>query len=665
MSQLVPQLMPLRTLWLLLGGYLGCVALNMHHVAVWCLPLALGAVIWRARLGQTAPSSSRRVLRYTVVIVITLTVLIGFRTLNGIQAGASLLVSMAALKITETSTQRDWLIVIAASVFLLLSACLDAQMLWRLPLYAVELCLLCMGMYALGAGSDLPSTRVLARRAGASIGAALPFALLLFLFVPRLPGSFWALPRQHGAVTGLSDEMSPGGISELSESGEAAARVRFDGAIPPIEQRYWRGFVLHDFDGTTWRRQHVGQSLDFGRVQPRSVEGPTYRYEISLEPTQYPVLLALELPARAPESVDGAYLTADDELAQRQAVDRPINYRLESYVRHVSSGTLTSLERQFDLQMPRQNRNVRSVELALALRQQSDSDIDYVQRVLDYFQHGGFSYTLTPPLQDFASVDSLLFRTHEGFCGHYASAFVFLMRAGGIPSRVVTGYLGGVWNRYGGYLLVRQSDAHAWTEVWLEGRGWVRVDPTAVVAPARLTRGVDDLLSARNTITGRFFGARWISNTVQAWQAVNAWWQDDFVGFNFDRQRGLLERLGIKDHHLRALALLLAIGGGLWLGLIAWSLRPRSWRAEDALTRTWRLLERKLRRAAAPRAPHEGPIAFAQRVGSSRPELAGTLTALARRYARLRYGPAASAAELEQFRRAVRLLRPVPPRAGR
>jgi transglutaminase-like putative cysteine protease len=648
-----------------LGGYLGSVALNMHHIAIWCLPLALGTVIWRARLRPTPLSRSRRIVRVAVVAIITLSVLIGFRTLNGIQAGASLLVSMAALKMTETATPRDWLIVIGSSVFLLLSACLDAQMLWRLPLYGAQLCLLCMGMYALGAGDDVPGTRVLARRAGVSIGAAVPFALLLFLFVPRLPGSFWALPRQHEAVTGLSDEMSPGGISDLSESGELAGRVRFDGAIPPIEQRYWRGFVLHDFDGNTWRRQRVGQRVDFGRAEPRSVTGPTYHYEISLEPTQYAILLALELPTRAPESLDGAYLTADDQLAQRQAADRTITYRLESYVRRVRSDTLTSIERQSDLQMPRDNHNARSTDLARSLREQSDSDIDYVRRVLDYFQRGGFSYTLTPALQDVASVDSLLFRTHEGFCGHYASAFAFLMRAGGIPARVVTGYLGGVWNRYGGYLAIRQSDAHAWTEVWLEGRGWVRVDPTAVVAPARLTRGIDALLSAGNPLTRGFLGARWISNTVQAWQAVNAWWQDEFVGFNFNRQRGLLEWLGIQDHYLRALALLLAVGGGLWLGLIAWSLRPREVRAQDALSRTWRQLEHKLRRAAPPRALHEGPIAYAQRVGLRRPELAATLAALARRYARLRYGPAASAADLEQFRRAVRLLRAVPPRAHR
>jgi hypothetical protein len=279
--------------------------------------------------------------------------------------------------------------------------------------------------------------------------------------------------------------------------------------------------------------------------------------------------------------------------------------------------------------------------------------------VLDYFHRGGFKYALDPELSNVNSVDDLLFNTHEGFCGHYASAFVQLMRAAGVPARVVTGYQGGIWNRYGNYLLVRQSDAHAWAEVWLDGYGWQRVDPTAEVAPNRLTQGSDDP-SLDSSLTRGIYRYAWIANTVQAWQAMNAWWQDEVVGFNFGKQQSLLEALGVKQHYLRALALMLAIGGGIWLGVIAWSLRPRnSQRSDDALSRSWRLLEHKLRHAAAPRAPYEGPIAYAERIGQGRPEIAVMVMALARRYARLRYGTAPGGEEFEQFRRAVRLLRPI------
>src|SRR5580704_8906736 len=184
-------IIPVRTVWLLLGGYLAAVLLNLHHTALWCLPLALAAAIWRARRAQAPPGKSRALLRGAVIIVLT---------------GASLLIAMAALKLTETSSARDWLIVVAASLFLLLAAGLDAQALWRVPLYAAELWLLCMGMYALGSLPDSPPLQTLMRRSSRSLLAAMPFAILLFLFVPRVAGSFWALPQQHKAMTGLSDE---------------------------------------------------------------------------------------------------------------------------------------------------------------------------------------------------------------------------------------------------------------------------------------------------------------------------------------------------------------------------------------------------------------------------------------------------------------------------
>jgi transglutaminase-like putative cysteine protease len=651
-----------RTVWLLLSGYLGAVLLNVHHTALWCMPLALGAAIWRARRTQTLPGKSRRVLRTIMIVILTAAVLIGFRTLNGVQAGASLLVAMAALKLTETSMRRDWLIVVGASLFLLLAACLDAQMLWRLPLYAAELCLLCMGMYALNASAEVPPVRTLLRWASFNLLAAMPFAILLFLFVPRVAGSFWALPRQHAATTGLSDEMNPGNISSLSESGEAAARIRFEGNAPPVELRYWRGFVLDSFDGNTWRRTR----RSYGRAPPMAVSGTSYRYDVSLEPTQFTVLLALELPQNPPGTITDAHLTDDYQLMINQPITQAVNYRVESFPEHriLPSQQLPADERQRNLRFP-DTRNVRSIELAHTLRAEADSDSEYIRRVLDYFHRGGFKYALDPELSNENSVDDLLFNTHEGFCGHYASAFVQLMRAAGIPARVITGYQGGIWNRYGNYLLVRQSDAHAWAEVWLDGYGWQRVDPTAVVAPKRLTQGADEL-SLNDSLTRNLFRYTWIANTLQAWQAMNAWWQDEFVGFNFDKQQSLLEGIGIKQHYLRALALMLAIGGGAWLGVIAWSLRPRnSRRADDALSRSWRLLERKLRSAAPPRAPYEGALAYAERIGQDRPEIAGMVIALARRYARLRYGPAPSGEEFEQFRRAVRLLRPIQPRRER
>jgi protein-glutamine gamma-glutamyltransferase len=378
---------------------------------------------------------------------------------------------------------------------------------------------------------------------------------------------------------------------------------------------------------------------------------------VTLEPNTHQVLIGLEMPRPDAQTLQLARMSFDYQLMVPQSLDRPLHYQLESFSNHRSTEPLGAAERGLDLALPA-NRNPRSVALAQTLRTQSASDRAYVAAVLDYFRRGEFEYTLTPPLLDFNSIDDLLFHTHEGFCGHYASAFAMLMRAGGVPARVVTGYLGGQWNPFGRYLLVRQADAHAWAEVWLEGRGWTRVDPTSVIAPSRLTDGFDALSAAGFGGDRPLRAAPWVLGTVQAWQAMNAWWQDQFVSFNFAKQMSLLGWLGLPGHDWRALALLLAAGGALWSILIGWRMAPRLIRQRtDALGAAWQELERFLRRRVAPRALSEGPIAYAERIATRSPQLAGQLKILAWRYARLRYGTGCSASQLQQFRRAVRQFR--------
>ncbi len=654
MTDIAVTSIPRRTIWLLLLAYLAAVLVNLHHIALWCLPLAFGASIWRARVAQPlASGKSRRWLRSGIVILLTLAVLIAFHTLNGVQAGATLLVCMGALKLSETTARRDWYFIMGASLFLLLASCLDGQALWRLPLYAAEFYLACVALYALSAAPANPVPMALFRQTGKGLLAALPFALLLFLFVPRLSGSFWAVPRDDEAVTGLTDQMDPGAISKLAQSNTPAARVRFAGPLPPIEQRYWRGFVLHSFDGRTWRRGDSRREV----VSPLIVGGQLYSYEISMEPAPYPVLLALELPDAPPNDVDSARMTEDRVLWNSTGGNVSLRYHLNSHPEHRDEAPLTDTDRQRDLENYARLRNPRSIELARTLRAQSPSDAAFVQRVLDYLRHGGFHYTLEPPTLGRESVDDLLFRTREGFCGHYASAFALLMRAGGVPARVVTGYFGGVWNRYGNYMLLRQADAHAWTEVWLDGSGWQRVDPTAVVSTSGLT-GSATALAGSDLIVPFEMRIEWIHNVVQAWQAANAWWQDEFVAFDSTKQERLLGWLGFRQDVTRALIVLLVASSILWLAVVAWVLRPRGQRERsDAVRRSWLLVERKFRQTAPPRAAHEGVLDYAERVGRVRPEFAGIILALARRYARLRYGPAPDPRDAELFHRAARQLR--------
>jgi protein-glutamine gamma-glutamyltransferase len=642
------------TVLLGLVSLLVATALNVHHLALWCLPLALLGSAWRAwrsRAGSARRAASKS-LRITVTLVMIALVVLNLRSLSGLASGASLLVAMITAKLFEIRRRRDWYFICGATLFLLLAACLDAQQLWRLPLYALNFWLIGATLHGLGAGSEPLSAAQLMRSAGRRLLLAAPLALLLFVIFPRLPGAFWALPQTEQATTGLSDEMTPGGISDLSESDATALRVRFEGDPPPPQLRYWRGPVLHEFDGYTWRR---GAGLN-APAPALNYLGKGIRYEVSLEPNKYRTLVALER-VKPPEA-GSALLSNDYQLFRPHPENSAISYTLESFTDAISSEALNPLARRIDTALP-PKRNPRTQELAQRMRAGVADDRAYIDAVLNLFRTGGFTYTLTPPLLDLDSVDSFLFGTRQGFCGHYASAFVTLMRAAGIPARVVTGYQGGDWNSVGHYLTVRQSHAHAWGEVWLEGQGWVRVDPTGVVAPQRLTRDLYELLGfGAQGAAARLRSAPWIGHLLQSWEAMNAWWQDDVVGFNFIKQSNFLNSLGLHPEDWRSVALVLGAGSALWFAWLAWTLRAQwSVRPRDALARSWLLLGRKLGRLGLARAAHEGPIAWSERIAGKRPDLAAQLAPLMRRYAELRYGPNADPEQLSAFRRAVRALR--------
>lgn len=623
---------------LTLAGFAVAVLLNLQQLAWWVIPLTLATAAWRARENPGERQLPSNLQRITLVVALTLATVLSLRALNGLGAGATMLAAMAAAKLTETHRARDWGILIGSSFFLLVTACLDGQSLWRLPLYAGETWLLCTALRALGAGTQA-SVRQLAQQSGKALAWSLPLALLLFLFFPRLQGGFWALPQGNDAVTGLGEDMSPGSISQLSESDEPALRVRFDGPLPPPSERYWRGPVLHDFDGYTWSRR-PGLAP---RPPQLRVSGAGYGYEVTLEPATHGVLIALELPVDVGTTGDYTRYTGDYQLLAARPLLQARNYRLISYPSNRDEAPLGTTLRNVDLRLPRE-RNPRSVALGQQLRDGAASDAAFVADTLDYLRGGGFEYTLTPPRSSLDSVDDFLFGTRQGFCGHFASSFVTLMRAGGVPARVITGYLGGEWNPMGKYLLLRQSHAHAWAEVWLEGRGWTRVDPTVAVAPERLTRDAFDLIGNAGRSAARALRATpWLGALVQSLEAVNAWWQDSVLGFDFRRQLGLLQKLGFAERDWRAIALLLGGGASLWLAWIAWTLRDRLRPAQpDALARLWLQLERRLARVGLQRQPHEGPLAFAQRVAALRPALATPLLDIARQYADLRYGAGGS-----------------------
>ena len=640
---------PPRPLLWVSAAFAGAVLLHIDRLPLWATGAALALTLWRisaARAGWSAGIVTRALLALALVAM----VLARFHTLNGLTAGTTLLVLMAALKLLETRGARDEFVLLAAALFLLLAACLDRQDLIRTPLYGLEAWLCCTALALIAAPQMSPREGL--RLAARALLIAVPLAALLFVFFPRLQGAFWAVQRGGEATTGLSDSMNPGSIVRLSSSYEPALHAKFFGALPPPEERYWRGPVLHDFDGTTWRT-----GAGFHAPEGLTNLGRAYRYSITLEPSQQRWWIALDVPANTPDP--HVILTFDHQLLADEPVVERLSYEELSYTRAASAAELDAAGRRQDTALPA-GTNPRAQALARSLRGRASSDSAFADAVLQFLRTGGFAYSVTPELLGSDPVDDFLFRTRTGFCGHYASAFATLMRAAGVPARVVTGYLGGEWNPIGQYFIVRQSDAHAWTEVWLAGRGWVRIDPTAVVAPERLTRGVYDLLPESQSAGQRLLRS-WplLQTMLQGWDAANAWWNTKVLHFDLNSQLRLLQRLGLPAPDERYLGWGFMGALSLWLALLAWQMgrAPRA-RKPDPLSRAYAQLCRKSARVSAARLPHQGPIAFATQVIERRPDLT-VLAGLFERYARLRYGSSghAHAADVEEFRRAVARLR--------
>jgi protein-glutamine gamma-glutamyltransferase len=635
------------TRWVV-GAYLFGALLHLGQVPLWVIMAACSGGVWALAAAHGRARLPNRVFKISLTVLLTGAVLALFHTLNGLNAGSALLILMGGVKLLEATARRDRVIVVGVGFYLLLAACLVSQEMLRAPLYLLQAWLCCTALlFASHPDAPLPA-RTAGLLSARNLALAVPLAVLLFVLFPRLSGAFWSLGGSNQAQTGLSDTMSPGSISELGNSADPVFRVWFNGPLPPPQERYWRGPVLHDFDGYTWTRSNT----DLFTQERLEWTGPAYRYQIRLEPDSNPWWPALDTlqTAKAP----GTYVTPDRQLVAYRPAHDAVTYAAISHTETRSDDALSSLARRLDTNYPHE-RNPRSRALAQQLRAAAADVPAYVQRVLALFRDGHFEYTLTPPLLDLNSVDDFVFNTRRGFCGHFASAFAMLMRAGGVPARVVTGYQGGEWNPIGGYLLIRSSDAHAWVEVWEDGRGWVRVDPTAVVAPERLRRSIFDLLPSAGSVPDRLIHEfSWLQHGHVVWDAVNAWWSTQVVAYNYASQLRLLDRLGFGDPGWQQLGWLLAGGLAVWLVVISWQFgRVRSSSGPDRLGRAYLRLCSRLAKSGAVRQPHQGPLAYAASLhGASAPTVqARELLDL---YARLRFGSVdPSSSQLREFERRI------------
>jgi transglutaminase-like putative cysteine protease len=623
---------------------------HYSQLPLWVALLVAIAIVWRLFIESRQASLPPKLLRTLIAIAAMSGILMTYRTLNGLEAGTSFLALMAGMKLLETRGARDLTIIVFAAYFLLFAGFLYNQQLLLLPYMLLTAWLLTATLMRVHQKTPM-SVREAVLLTGRMGLQALPVAVLFFVFFPRLPGQFWALPARNSAVSGLDDEMSPGDVSDLSISGAIVFRARFDGDPPPPSQRYWRGPVLQEFDGRTWRMTQMPLM-----EQPPAIAGATYSYRITLEPHNrlwvFPLDVVTDWPRRQTRR------TFDYQLLSRNAISTLSSFALASGTSYSVPGPLPLSTRVASLRLP-EDRNPRARALAMQLRLQSSDEEAFVSTVLAKFRDEEYFYTLEPPRLSLDSVDDFLFNTRRGFCEHFASAFTFMARAAGIPARVVTGYQGGELNPMGGHLIVRQSDAHAWSEVWIDGRGWVRIDPTAAVAPERVERGLEAAMGEEEPVPGRMLRRSTVLTQVRlAWDAVNAFWNDQIVEFGASQQRSLLERLGIGEPSWQklgvALLITLAAFFAVLTAYLAWQFRPR---ARDPVADVYHQLCRKLARHQPPRQPHEGPNDYLGRIIQAKPELAATLSEIRSLYVGLRYGPSPLTASISRLKFLVGQLR--------
>lgn len=570
----------------------------------------------------------------------------------GRDTGCAVLAAMLAIKPSETRSLRDARSLLGFALFAPFATFLLDQGPLSLGLGLAGVLLALLSLAKLSEfDSDLTQgdTRASIKSLGRMLWMGLPLVLLAFWLFPRLPAPLWGVPERSMARTGLSDEMSPGDWIDMMADDTPALRAQFEGAEPRTQDLYWRGPVLWEYDGRTWRTAPSLRMLPAtaGVVQAGSV---TWRYQLELEPTENRQIIALDVPLAA---ADGSVLNSEMGLYAPRSLTSISRWTLQASQPAAFEADLPAATRRMGLQLP-PNSNPRSQALAAQWRAQHGADDQAIVDAAMQMIQAEFAYTLSTPLLGRDAVDEFLFEQKAGFCEHYAGAFVFLMRSAGIPARVVTGYAGGYRNRFGDYWLVLRSDAHAWAEVWLPQRGWVRVDPTAAVAPERIF----DTIGDRRAAAGGALAA--LSGTFDFGDFLRRNWNDWLLGYDASRQQQLLRPLGIQDLNSGQLALMFVLSGLMALSLMLWlTLRQRS--ARDPLLLAWAQLGQRYARLNLSRKPHETADAWLQRVMHARADAPATaqLQRLTAQFVRLRYADSpSSASDRKQLTRALRQHRP-------
>lgn len=604
---------------------------HFQYIPWWSISSIVILIFWRILIILKIAPPANKLLSSVVTLLLSIFVYKYSNSFSGITAGSHLLVIMTFCKLVESETHREHMLLITLSFFIMSTNFLFSQSIPTAIYMLICLFIAILSFINISQKSATLSFDFKIKTSAKIIAYALPVMIILFIFFPRVSGPLWSTKSDvTQAKTGLSETMEPGQISNLIYSNDLVFRASFKDTIPSNNQLYWRAITLWNFDGKKWDVTNNNES-DIKIL----VYKTGYEYQVTLEPSQKKWLFLLDMPYKINRGYNiNSDFTArlnkpSQSLLQYSAVSTP-DYKMQTI--------LDLNSRKSALALP--DINPKTKKLAHDWKQNSKNTEEIINKALAHFAEQSFYYTLSPPgLTRIDSVDQFLFETRRGFCEHYASAFSVLMRSAGIPTRIVLGYLGGDFNPYSQMLAIDQSMAHAWTEVWIENKGWVRVDPTASIAPDRVEKNLASALKDQSNIPLHLqLDLAFLQKLNQMLDAIDNKWNQWVLNYNEINQREFLKYLTGSTFNLSELSHLfiqVLIALLIFSGLIYFTNGSRN--RNDPITRAYIVFCQKLARAGYEKERHEGPQDFKQRLNHHLPSQRGEISRILDLYTELKF----------------------------
>ncbi|MCW9025603.1 MAG: DUF3488 and transglutaminase-like domain-containing protein [Gammaproteobacteria bacterium] len=636
---------------------------HLLRLPIWTVILCVSVIGWRVLYELKQVPLPGKYLRLSILLGSLAGLFISYSTLIGRHAGSAMLVIMLCLKLLELNKKRDALVIIYISFFIIITGFLFDQSLYTgaymvLVVWALITTMITYNHYATKGTSVQATIARHFKLAFILMAQAAPLMLLLFFLFPRLPNPLWGLPADaHGGQTGLSDTLEPGRISKLSDNPEVAFRVLFKGSPPAQNKLYWRGPVFTNYDGVRWQTDKNSLSLTRLDLDNQVVSNPV-NYQLTLEPHNQRWLFALDIPTTVPER---AILTNELQLLNSKPIRSVYRYSVSSALDYQYDMT-SVLNIESALSLPT-NTAPKTRQFVNKLRSKFKNDGVLVSAVLDHFRQQEFYYSRNPPRLYADHTDEFLFDTRKGYCEQYASAFAVMMRMARIPARIVTGYHGGEINPFSKNLIVRQSDAHSWVEIWLSKRGWLRIDPTSVIPDHRVENTTDLLQRQSREQQAKFLLEKgWASNSIRqlrfALDSIHSHWNSWIVGYDHQRQTNFFSLLGFSNFSMLHVGLLMAASISLAFFIIGLLLFRQRKTIDQPVLKAYEKFCKKLVRCGFEKKPYETATDFAQRVALKRQDLKQDVLHINSLYNQLRYASAPSRELLLNFKTLVQKFRP-------